>query len=181
MIHPSFHPWHHISNENMPADLYKAIIEIPIGSKVKYELDKETGLLRLDRVLYSSFHYPVNYGFIPQTLDCDDDPLDILVICQEPIHSLSLVEAKVIGVMNMIDAGVNDDKIIAVANKDISVNYIDTMEQLPPHWKVEVQNFFENYKVLENKKIRIENFMDKKRAIEIIIESRNRYLEKFGH
>jgi inorganic pyrophosphatase len=178
---PSFHPWHHISNEGMPAGLYKSIIEIPIGSKVKYELDKETGLLRLDRVLYSSFHYPVNYGFIPQTLDCDGDPLDILVICSEPIHSLSLVEAKIIGVMNMVDSGDNDDKIIAVANKDISVNYIDTMEQLPPHWKVEVQNFFENYKVLENKKTVIENFMDKSRAIEIINESRVRFKEKFGY
>jgi inorganic pyrophosphatase len=178
---PSFHPWHHISNENMAEGLYKSIIEIPIGSKVKYELDKETGLLRLDRVLYSSFHYPVNYGFIPQTLDCDGDPLDILVICSEPIASLSLVEAKVIGVMNMVDSGDNDDKIIAVANKDISVNYIENLEQLPPHWKVEVQNFFENYKVLENKKTVIENFMDRKRAIEIINESRERFKNKFGY
>lgn len=181
MKNPPYHPWHHISNEGMPEGLYKAIIEIPIGSKVKYELDKETGLLRLDRVLYSSFHYPVNYGFIPQTLDCDGDPLDILVICQEPIQSLALVEAKIIGVMNMVDGGDNDDKIIAVANKDISVSYIDSLEQLPPHWQVEVRNFFENYKVLENKKTLIENFQDKKRAIEIIHESRQRFIKKYGY
>jgi len=165
----------------MPEGLYKAVIEIPIGSKVKYELDKETGLLRLDRVLYSSFHYPVNYGFIPQTLDCDGDPLDILIICQEPIQSLALVEAKIIGVMNMIDGNDNDDKIIAVANKDISVSHINSMEQLPPHWKVEVQNFFENYKMLENKKTTIENFQDRDRAIRIIGECRERFKTKFGY
>lgn len=176
-----FHPWHHISNESMPEFIFKTIIEIPKGSKVKYELDKETGLLRFDRVLYSSFHYPVNYGFIPQTLDQDGDPLDVLVICQESIEPLTLVEAKVIGIMHMVDSGDNDDKIIAVANKDIAVNYINELNELPPHWTVEVKNFFESYKILENKKTEIDFFESKEKALKVIEECRNRFKEKFGY
>src|SRR6187551_3473782 len=130
------HPWHGAHFGEKSPSIVNGLIEISQGSRAKYEIDKKTGLLKLDRVLYSSFHYPVNYGFIPQTLDCDGDPLDILIICQEPIQSLALVEAKIIGVMNMIDGNDNDDKIIAVANKDISVSHINSMEQLPPHWKV---------------------------------------------
>lgn len=172
-----FHPWHHIANENTDSGILRCIVEIPKGSKVKYELDKETGLLKLDRVLYSSVHYPVNYGFIPQTLDYDGDPLDILVICQERIEPLCLVEAKVIGIMHMIDSGDNDDKIIAVANKDIGVNYINSIDQLPPHTTVELKKFFEDYKVLENKKTEIEKFESREKALDVIRHSQQRYKE----
>lgn len=176
-MHPNFHPWHHISNTSMPEGVVRCVIEIPKGSKVKYELDKETGLLRLDRVLYSSVHYPVNYGMIPQTLDYDGDPLDILVICQERIEPLSLAEAKVIGVMHMIDGGDVDDKIIAVAYKDIAVNYMNDIEELPPHTTVELKNFFENYKVLENKTVEIEKFEGREKALEVIRHCQQRYLD----
>jgi len=176
-MHPNFHPWHHISNTGMTSGLVKCIVEIPRGSKVKYELDKETGLLRLDRVLYSSVHYPVNYGFIPQTLDYDGDPLDILVICQERIEPLSLVEAKIIGVMHMVDNGDGDDKIIAVANKDIAVNYLNEIEELPPHTMVEVKKFFEDYKQLENKVVEIEKFEGREKALGVISHCQQRYSE----
>jgi inorganic pyrophosphatase len=156
-----------------------ALVEIPQGSRSKYEVDKETGLLRLDRVIYSSFHYPVNYGFIPQTLGLDNDPLDILVLCSQPIQSLCLVEANVIGNMQMIDSGQADDKIIAVAAKDPSVNHISRMEELPQHFLLELRNFFEQYKVLENKKVAIDNFQDQELAFQVISAAINLYLETF--
>lgn len=174
-----FHPWHDISNAQMPQDIVKCLIEIPKGSKVKYELCKQTGLLMLDRVLYSSVHYPVNYGMIPQTLDGDGDPLDILVICQERIEPMTLVEAKIIGVMNMIDSALSDRKILAVANKDIAVNYINNIDQLPPHTTVEIKKFFEDYKVLENKTVMIDRFMDKNEAIHVLKECLENYQKKF--
>jgi len=176
-----FHPWHHISNAEMPEGIVKCIIEIPKGSKVKYEICKQTGLLMLDRVLYSSVHYPVNYGMIPQTLDGDGDPLDILVICQERIEPLALVEAKIIGVMNMIDSGLSDRKILAVANKDIAVNYIDNIDQLPPHTTVEIKKFFEDYKVLENKTVLIDAFLSKAEALEVVKECQLNYRAKFSN
>src|SRR5438046_8928683 len=120
------HPWHGAEYGDKAPSIVNALIEIPQGSKTKYEIEKKTGLLRLDRVIYSSFHYPVNYGFIPQTFGKDSDPLDILVICSESIQPLCIVEANVIGNMQMIDAGLVDDKIIAVAAKDPGVNYIKT-------------------------------------------------------
>lgn len=174
------HPWHGAHyGEKAPATV-NALIEIPQGSRSKYEVDKATGLLRLDRVIYSSFHYPVNYGFIPQTLGQDSDPLDILVICSQPIQSLCLVEAHVIGNMQMIDNGTMDDKIIAVASTDPSVNHIDRVEALPQHFWLELRNFFEQYKVLENKKVEIENFQDKDTAFRIIREAINFYKEQFS-
>lgn len=144
------------------------MIEIPQGSRAKYEVDKETGLLKLDRVIYSSFHYPINYGFIPQTLGQDGDPLDILVFCSQSIQSLCLVEAKVIGNMQMIDQGQMDDKIIAVAAKDPSVNHLKNVDELPAHFIAELRNYFEQYKVLENKKVVIDNFQGKDVAIKVI-------------
>jgi inorganic pyrophosphatase len=162
------HPWHGANYGSKAPEVVNAIIEIPQGSRAKYEVDKETGLLKLDRVIYSSFHYPVNYGFIPQTLGHDNDPLDILVICSQPIQSLCLVEAKVIGNMQMIDTGQMDDKIIAVAAKDPSVNHIKNVEELPAHFIAELKNYFEQYKVLENKKVEIDNFQDKETAMRII-------------
>src|SRR5881392_153927 len=127
------HPWHGVSCGTGAPRLVNAIIEIPEGSRSKYEVDKATGLLKLDRVIYSSFHYPVNYGFIPQTLGKDGDPLDILVMCSESIQPLCLVEAYVIGNMQMIDTGLIDDKIIAVALKDPGVNYITGIDEVPQH------------------------------------------------
>ena len=173
------HPWHGTHyGEKAPA-VVNALIEIPQGSRSKYELDKGTGLLKLDRVIYSSFHYPINYGFIPQTLGKDNDPLDILVICSQSIQSLCLVEANVIGNMEMIDNGIPDDKIIAVAAKDPSVNHIKGMEELPSHFLLELRNFFEQYKVLENKKVEIDNFQDRTIAYSIIKESILFYKQTF--
>src|SRR5439155_3509753 len=128
------HPWHGVSYGDGAPRVVNAIIEIPEGSRSKYEVDKKTGLLKLDRVVYSSFHYPINYGFIPQTLGQDGDPLDILVLCSQVIQPLCLVEATVIGNMQMIDSGEQDDKIIAVATKDPSVNHISEIDAVPPHF-----------------------------------------------
>ena len=128
------HPWHGAHYGDKAPAIVKALIEIPQGSRTKYEIDKPTGLLKLDRVIHSSFHYPVNYGFIPQTLGMDGDPLDILVLCSQAIQPLCLVEATVIGNMQMIDTGDKDDKIIAVASKDPSVNHITSIEALPRHF-----------------------------------------------
>jgi inorganic pyrophosphatase len=173
------HPWHGAHyGEKAPATV-NALIEIPQGSRAKYEVDKVTGLLRLDRVIYSSFHYPINYGFIPQTLGQDGDPLDILVLCSQSIQSLCLVEASVIGNMQMIDSGTMDDKIIAVASKDPSVNHITSIEGLPHHFLLELKNFFEQYKVLENKKVEIDNFQDQEAACRIINESIELYKTTF--
>jgi inorganic pyrophosphatase len=173
------HPWHGVHHgEKAPATV-NALIEIPQGSRSKYEVDKTTGLLKLDRVIYSSFQYPINYGFIPQTLGLDNDPLDILVICSQSIQSLCLVEANVIGNMQMIDSGQEDDKIIAVAAKDPSVNHINRMEELPQHFLLELKNFFEQYKVLENKKVEIDTFQDQLIAYKIITDSINFYKETF--
>jgi inorganic pyrophosphatase len=172
------HPWHGAHFGDKAPATVNALIEIPKGSRSKYEVDKETGLLRLDRIIYSSFQYPINYGFIPQTLGHDGDPLDILVLCSQSIQSLCLVEAQVIGNMQMIDSGQQDDKIIAVASKDPSVNHITRMEELPHHFLLELKNFFEQYKVLENKKVAIDNFQDQLIAYGIINEAIALYKDK---
>ena len=164
----TLHPWHGAEYGDKAPQIINALIEIPQGSKSKYEIDKKTGLLKLDRVIYSSFHYPVNYGFIPQTLGQDNDPLDILVICSESIQPLCLVEATVIGNMQMIDNGEIDDKIIAVASKDPAVNYISNVNELPQHFIAVLRNYFEQYKVLENKKVEIDEFQDKEAAYKVI-------------
>ena len=174
------HPWHGASFGSKAPEQVNAMIEIPQGSRTKYEIDKETGLLKLDRVIYSSFHYPVNYGFIPQTLGHDHDPLDILVLCSQSIQSLCLVEATVIGNMQMIDSGEKDDKIIAVATKDPSVNHISSIEEMPRHFINELRNYFEQYKVLENKQVQIEEFQNKEIAYQIITEAIDLYKEKFA-
>ena len=139
-----------------------------------------SGLLKLDRILYSSLHYPVNYGFIPQTLGQDNDPLDILVMCSQSIQPLCLVEATVIGNMQMIDTGIADDKIIAVATKDPGVNYISEMSALPKHFIDVLRNFFEQYKVLENKVVEIDEFQDKTAAYKIIDEAIAFYKTSFA-
>lgn len=174
------HPWHGASfGKNAPATV-NALIEISKGSRTKYEIDKPTGLLKLDRIIYSSFHYPVNYGFIPQTLGLDNDPLDILILCSQSIQPLCLVEATVIGNMQMIDSGEEDDKIIAVASKDPSVNHIANIDELPKHFFNELKNYFEQYKVLENKEVRIDNFQTREEAYKIITAAIELYKEKFA-
>jgi inorganic pyrophosphatase len=171
------HPWHSISPGEETPLFVRSIIEIPKGSKGKYELDKDSGLLRLDRVLFSSVHYPANYGFIPQTYCDDHDPLDILVICSIDVVPMCIIEAKVIGAMEMIDGDERDDKIIAVARHDMSVNYLNDLSELPPHTLVELRRFFEDYKMLEHKNVIVEQFMSHDKAFEIVKESMKLYEE----
>jgi len=171
-------PWHQVSiGRGYPA-VVQCIIEIPKGSRAKYELDKESGLLRLDRVLYSSVYYPANYGFIPRTYCDDGDPLDILVMSLINLEPLCIVEAKVIGVMRMLDNGEADDKIIAVAANDMSVNHINDISELPIHTIQELRNFFEDYKKLENKSVVVEEFQNKELAYQIVSQSIIDYQEK---
>ena len=173
------HPWHGAHYGDKAPQVVNGLIEIPQGSRTKYEIDKKTGLLKLDRIIYSSFHYPINYGFIPQTLGLDGDPLDILVMCSESIQPLCLVEATVIGNMQMIDTGVADDKIIAVASKDPGVNYITGVDELPKHFIAVLRNYFEQYKVLENKKVEIDDFQDKEAAYKVIEDAIALYKTNF--
>lgn len=173
------HPWHGATFGQQTPEIVNALIEIPQGSRAKYEIDKETGLLILDRIIHSSFHYPINYGFIPQTLGHDGDPLDILVMCSESIQPLCLVQATVIGNMQMIDNGEKDDKIIAVATNDPTVNHITDIHHLPKHFIAVLRNYFENYKVLENKVVEIDEFQEKETAYEIINEAIEYYKEKY--
>ncbi len=175
------HPWHGAEYGEKSPERVNALIEIPQGSRCKYEIDKKTGLLKLDRIIYSSFHYPVNYGFIPKTLGEDNDPLDILVMCSESIQALCLVEATVIGNMQMIDSKEKDDKIIAVATKDPSVNHIKDISELPAHFIAVLKNYFEQYKVLENKVVEIDNFQDKQTAYNVINEAIRAYKIRFPH
>lgn len=174
------HPWHGAHYGKKAPERVNGLIEISQGSRSKYEIDKDTGLLRLDRVIYSSFMYPVNYGFIPQTLGQDGDPLDILVLCSQPIQPLCLVEATVIGNMQMIDQGERDDKIIAVASNDPMVKHIKDVSEMPEHFFNELKQYFEQYKVLENKVVEIDKFQSKEEAYLVINEAIDYYKEKFN-
>lgn len=175
------HPWHGVPFGKLAPRIVNAIIEIPQGSRAKYEIDKESGLLRLDRIIYSSFYYPCNYGFIPQTYGGDKDPLDILVITTQPIQALCLMDAKVVGVMQMIDGGDADDKIISVAAHDPGVNHYNNIEELPKHFFDELRHFFEEYKKLENKTVVVEEFGDKSTALKVIQDAIDFYKETFRH
>lgn len=169
------HPWHDVTpDENLPAQ-FIAVIEIPTGSTLKYELDKATGLLRLDRVLYSAVHYPANYGFIPQTYAEDDDPLDVLVLCQEPITPLTLVRARAIGLMTMEDAGKPDHKILAVAADDPEYDGLVEASQLPDHRLALLRRFFQDYKALEGKVVEVDAFQSAAAALPVIEQALARY------
>ena len=152
------HPWHDIALEEPIEEHFPAFIEIPQGSKVKYELDKETGLLRVDRVLFSAVHYPANYGFVPRTYCDDGDPLDVLVLGQEPVVPMCIMHARAIGRMQMIDEKGKDDKIIAVHLDDPAVREYSHIRELPPHTLRELQRFFLDYKTLENKRVEVQDF-----------------------
>jgi inorganic pyrophosphatase len=171
------HPWHDVSpGTELPRD-FQALIEIPLGSNVKYELDKPTGLLKVDRVIHSAVFYPANYGFIPQTYAEDNDPLDVLVLCQEPVQPLALIKARAIGVMTMIDSGAVDDKIIAVATNDPEFsNYVEARD-LPSHRLLVLKRFFQDYKQLEGKQVQVEDIRPAYAAMAAIEKALTRYLE----
>jgi inorganic pyrophosphatase len=162
------HPWHEVSAGKKPPEFVNGLIEIPRGSRAKYEIDKESGLIKLDRVIYASMYYPLNYGFIPRTLGEDGDPLDIVVLTQVSVVPLCLIPSKVIGVMQMIDRGESDEKVIAVAEQDPSVSHINNVHDLPAYLLSELRHFFENYKTLENKKVEINQFLSREEAFGVI-------------
>jgi inorganic pyrophosphatase len=169
------HAWHDVTpGENLPS-VFTAIIEIPMGSSCKYELDKETGLLKMDRILYSAVYYPANYGFIPQTFAEDDDPLDVLVLCQEAVAPLTMVEARAIGVMTMIDSGKKDHKILAVAVNDPEYNGIHDASELPVHKLTMLRRFFQDYKQLEGKAVEVDEMQPATAALPTIEDALERY------
>ncbi len=171
--------WHDIDGSRVTEEKFYAVIEIPKGSKSKYELDKETGLLRLDRILYTSTHYPANYGFIPRTFAEDNDPLDVLVLCSETIYPMSLIECFPIGVITMTDNGEADEKIIAIPVNDPSYNMYKNISDLPQHIFDEMAHFFSVYKALENKETAVDKVDEKQVAMQIIQKSIARYKEHF--
>jgi inorganic pyrophosphatase len=170
------HPWHDCYVDDAVVEAaFPVVIEVPKGSKNKYELDKETGLLRLDRVLYSAVHYPADYGFIPRTFCDDGDPLDALVISQEPVHPLTIVEARAIGVMRMRDEKGIDDKIVAVSVRDPAFSDYHDKAQLPGHMLREIRRFFEDYKILEHKQVIVEDMLGTADALRIIRDGLDLY------
>ena len=174
------HPWHDVAVGDDAPEVFQALVEIPKSSKVKYELDKETGLLKVDRVLYSSIHYPANYGFIPRTLGDDGDPLDVLVLMQEPVYPLSLLTVRPIGMMHMVDDGENDEKIICVPLEDPEYRSYQSYDELPRHRLDELKSFFEDYKKLEDKEVNVEDFAGAKEAMEAVGHAMELYGEKFA-
>ncbi len=162
------HPWHDVAIGERAPEIVPVVVEVPKGSKTKYELDKKSGLIRVDRILFSSVHYPANYGFIPQTYCGDHDPLDALVLGQETIVPLAIMMAKPIGVMKMRDQGEEDDKIIAVHADDPEYVHYHSIRDLPPHRIEEVRRFFLDYKVLEKKTVIVEEFLDRDEALQIV-------------
>lgn len=171
--------WHDIEPDRITKDNFFSVIEIPKGSKMKYELDKKTGMLMLDRVLYTSTHYPANYGFIPRTYAEDGDPLDVLVLCSEAIYSLALVKCYPIGVISMLDNGAIDDKIIAIPFNDPTYNSYKDISELPRHIFDEMSHFFRVYKQLEGKETAIDEIKDSKAAVKIVEKCIDRYIDYF--
>ena len=172
------HPWHDVTpGDQLPQEFY-GVIEIPFGSSVKYELDKTSGLIKLDRVLYSAVDYPANYGFIPQTLAEDDDPLDVLVLCQEIVVPLTIIHGRTIGLMTMIDAGKKDHKVIAVATEDPEFNSYREAAEMPPHRLLMRRRFFQDYKQLEGKAVEVDEIRPAAEAYPIISDALHRYSEQ---
>jgi inorganic pyrophosphatase len=168
-------PWHDVIISTETINHFNCLIEIPMGSKIKYELHKESGLLKVDRILYSSVHYPCNYGFFPQTYAMDDDPLDVLVIGQLPVTPLSIMRVRPIGVIRMIDQGQQDDKILSIHIDDPEFNHIKTLKQIPAHRLREIKNFFEHYKELEQKDVFISSIGDEREALDVIQDAIDLY------
>lgn len=169
--------WHDIESSRITPKEFIAVIEISKGSKQKYEMDKKTGLLRLDRILYTSTHYPANYGFIPHTLAADHDPLDVLVLCSESLVPMSLVKCYPIGVIVMNDNGAVDEKIIAIPDADPNYNTYKSIHDLPQHVFDEIRHFFQVYKQLEGKETSVDLEADKDEAVKIIVKSMESYKE----
>ena len=172
--------WHDIAKNRIKKDDFIGVVEIPKGGDVKYELDKETGMLKLDRVLYTATHYPTNYGFIPRTYAEDNDPLDVLILCNEQIIPLTLVECYPIGVLIMKDSGEEDEKIIAISKKDPYLNEYDDISELPRHISDEIKHFFEVYKQLEGKTTTVDRMLGREDAERIIEKCMKAYDEKFN-
>ena len=171
--------WHDISSDRIAPDNFSVLIEISKGSNCKYELDKETGLLKLDRILYTATHYPQNYGFIPHTYADDGDPLDVLLICSVPIQPMTLVQAYPIGNIRMIDGGKLDDKIIAIPFSEPNYNDIKNIDELPPHIFDEIMHFFKVYKQLEHKQTDVQSLSDRESALKIIQDAIDLYGKSF--
>lgn len=174
------HPWHDISIGDEAPNELQVVIEIPKGSKVKYELDKDSGMLRVDRVLYSSVVYPANYGFIPKTYGDDNDPLDVLVLMQEPVVPLSILRVRPIGMMTMVDQGQNDEKIICVHLDDPEYRDYVAIQMLPKHRMRELRRFFEDYKMLEAKDVAVHDFFGPVEAVDTVRAAIAAYNERFG-
>jgi len=172
-------PWHDIESERITPENFISVIEIPKGSKKKYELDKRTGLIRLDRILFTSTHYPSNYGFIPKTLAEDNDPLDVLVLCSEVLDPLTIVECYAIGVVTMIDKGEVDEKIIAIPFRDPVYSGYRDVSTLPQHMLQEISHFFEVYKALEHSETSVKKILDREQAAEIIRKCMKAYAKAF--
>ena len=171
--------WHDISPKRINPDDFVCVVEISKGSKKKYELDKETGFIILDRILYTSTHYPANYGFIPRTYGDDNDPLDVLLLCSEAIEPMTLVRCYPIGIISMIDNGHNDEKIIAIPFSDPTYNTYKDISELPEHVFNEMTHFFSVYKALEGKETAVSEVQDKEAALEVIALAIDNYIEKF--
>ncbi len=172
--------WHDMSSEKVRENDFMAVVEITKGSKNKYELDKETGLLRLDRILYTATHYPCNYGFIPRTYAEDNDPLDVMLICSEPISPMTLVRSYPIGLIQMLDDGLKDEKIIAVPFGDPMYNGYHSIFDLPKHLYDEMTHFFRVYKTLEHKETVVHEVGGPEEALAVVAAAIRRYREKFG-
>ena len=171
--------WHDVNPKRISPEDFLAVVEIPKGSKKKYELDKETGLIILDRILYTSTHYPANYGFIPRTYGDDRDPLDVLVLCSEPLEPLTLVRCYPIGMISMIDSGRNDEKIIAIPFGDPTYSDYTDIDQLPQHIFNEMSHFFQVYKALENKETAVNEVSGRENAVQTVRAAIDSYVEKF--
>jgi inorganic pyrophosphatase len=174
------HPWHDLSPGSKLPWEFDAVIEIPLGSNVKYELDKASGMIRVDRILYSAVFYPANYGFIPRTLAEDGDPLDVLVLCQEPVVPLTVIHARAVGLMTMIDSGLKDHKIIAVATKDPEFSEYHTVGQIPQHRVLMLRRFFQDYKKLEGKSVEVDDILPPQDSYPVIEAALRQYAREHG-